>query len=124
MDRSKILVTCPKGIPPILKQELTALNVPILSENIAGVETEGTLNDAMRLNLHLRTGHRALLQLREFSPYPDEMYRNILAMAWEGFKTVICVTPSVDTPSIRDSRFATEVQGRDRNWIKEVRQAP
>jgi len=111
MHKSKILITCPKGIPPILKQELLALNLPVLSENIAGVETEGTLDDTLRLNLHLRTGHRALFLLREFiAHHPDELYRNVSAMAWEesipedGY---LCVTSSVDTPSIKDPRFAS-----------------
>ncbi len=66
MSTSKILITCPKGIPPFLKQELCNLRFPVLSENIAGVETEGSLDDAMRLNLFLRTGHRVLFVLKEF----------------------------------------------------------
>ena len=63
MRKSKILITCPKGIPPFLKQELLALNFPVLSEAIAGIETEGTLDDTQKLNLFLRTAHRVLFVL-------------------------------------------------------------
>jgi hypothetical protein len=44
MHKTKILITCPKGMPPLLKQELQALQFPILSETVAGVETEGVFN--------------------------------------------------------------------------------
>jgi len=60
MQKSKILITCARGIPPFLKDELLALGFPVLSEAVAGVETEGTLDDAQKLNLFLRTAHRVL----------------------------------------------------------------
>ena len=66
MRKSKILITCPKGIPPFLKQELTALKFPVLSEHVAAVGTEGTFDDSLRLNLRLRTAHRVLVELQEF----------------------------------------------------------
>jgi putative N6-adenine-specific DNA methylase len=110
MSKSKILITCPKGIPPLLKQELGALQFPIVSEQVAGIETEGTLDDALRLNLFIRTGHRVLFLLKEFHAVnADELYRELSNMAWEDFipdDGYLCVTSSVDTPSIRDSRFA------------------
>jgi 23S rRNA G2445 N2-methylase RlmL len=110
MNASKILITCPKGIPPLLKQELGALRFPVVSEQIAGIETEGTLDDAMRLNLFLRTGHRVLFLLKEFRAVnSDELYGELLGMAWENSISengYLCVTSSVDTPSIRDARFA------------------
>ncbi|HEY6012001.1 MAG TPA: class I SAM-dependent RNA methyltransferase [Nitrospirota bacterium] len=111
MLRSKILITCPKGIPPILKQELAALRFPVVSENISGVETEGTLDDAMRLNLLLRTGHRVLFLLDEFSARnADALYRELMHIPWENHIPEdghLCVTSSVDNPTIRDSRFAS-----------------
>ena len=63
MRQSKILITCPKGIPRWLAGELCALGFPFLAEGEAAVETEGTLADTMRMNLHLRTGHRVLFHL-------------------------------------------------------------
>jgi 23S rRNA G2445 N2-methylase RlmL len=111
MQKSRILITCPKGIPPFLKQELLALDFPVLSENLAGVETEGTLDDAMGLNLFIRTGHRVLFQLREFSARnADDLYRVVLGIAWEEHipgNGYVCVTSSVDNPTIKDTRFAS-----------------
>ena len=111
MNKSRILITCPKGIPPFLKQELYALSFPLISEHTAGIETEGTLQDAMRLNLCIRTGHRVLFQIKKFqAKNATELYREIHNIAWEEYipeDGYLCITSSVDTPSIKDSRFAS-----------------
>ncbi len=110
MKKSRIIVTCAKGVPPFLKEEVLSLGLPVLSETVAGVETEGTMEDAMRLNLFLRTGQRVLLLLREMGVRnADELYRGISRIAWEDYvppEEVLCVTSAVDNPTIRDSRFA------------------
>jgi 23S rRNA (guanine2445-N2)-methyltransferase len=111
MRKSTILITCPKGIPFLLKQELGALQFPIVSEQIAGIETEGTLDDALRLNLLLRTGHRVLFLLKSFrAANADELYQELYDMPWEDSipeDGYLCVTSSVDTPSIKDPRYAS-----------------
>jgi putative N6-adenine-specific DNA methylase len=111
MQKSKILITCAKHIPPILKKELLALGFPVLSEAIAGVETEGTLDDTQLLNLSLRTAHRVLFVIREFSADDaDALYGELSRIAWEDHIAedgYLCVTSSVETPSIRDPRFAS-----------------
>ena len=111
MRKSTILITCPKGIPPFLKQELTALNFPVLSEHVAAVETEGTLDDALRLNLLLRTAHRVLVELRNSAPKTQKNSTHG-SRRWPGKRYIpadgyVCVTSSVENPSIRDTRFAT-----------------
>ncbi len=111
MKKNKILVTCAKGIPPFLKQELTALGFPVLSESIAGVETEGTIDDTQKLNLSLLTAHRVLFVLKEFpANSADALYRGLSRISWEDLVPAdghLCVTSSVETPSIRDPRFAS-----------------
>ncbi len=111
MQKSKILITCAKGIPPYLKQELHALNFPLCFELVAGVETEGAFDDTLLLNLFLRTGHRVLFPVAEFKANnADELYQELSAIAWEEYVPedgYLCVTSSVDNPSIRDSRFAS-----------------
>ncbi|HSQ77401.1 MAG TPA: class I SAM-dependent RNA methyltransferase [Nitrospirota bacterium] len=111
MLKSKILITCAKGIPPYLKQELHALNFPVSSELVAGVETEGAFEDTLLLNLFLRTGHRVLFPVAEFKANnADELYRELSVVAWEEYVPedgYLCVTSSVDNPSIRDTRFAS-----------------
>ena len=105
-----LLIACARGIPPYLKAELTALGFPIQAELEAGVETRGTLADAMRLNLLLHTGNRVLLELDRFTArQPDDLYNRIQSLPWEqiipdnGYFTV---TSFINTPAIRDSRFA------------------
>jgi 23S rRNA G2445 N2-methylase RlmL len=110
MKKSRIIITCAKGVPPFLKEEVLSLGLPVLSETVAGVETEGTMEEAVRLNLFLRTGQRVLLLLREMEARTaDELYSGISRIAWEDYvspEEALCVTSSVDNPTIRDSRFA------------------
>ncbi|MDA8091035.1 MAG: hypothetical protein M0Z61_12565 [Nitrospiraceae bacterium] len=111
MKKRKILVTCAKGIPPFLKQELLGQGFPVLSETVAGIETEGTITDAMRLNLYLRTGHRVLFLLTEFTAADaDALYRHAVSeVPWEDYideNGYFSVASSVDNPTIRDSRYA------------------
>lgn len=109
--KNKILVTCPKGIPPFLKQELINLDFPILSEAVAGVETEGSFDDTLRLNLFLRTAHRVLFVLKEFGANDaDALYGELSEIPWEDYIAedgYVCVTSSVATPAIRDTRYAS-----------------
>lgn len=108
--KNRILVTCAKGITPFLKKELLTLGFPVLGESLAGIATEGTLADTLRLNLMLRTGHRVLFLLREFIARDAEaLYRSVSEIAWEEYiarNGYVSVTSNVDNPSIRDSRFA------------------
>jgi putative N6-adenine-specific DNA methylase len=109
-EKSRILITCAKGIPPFLSEELLALGFQALSETIAGIETEGTMDDTIRLNLMLRTGHRVLFLLKKFSASDaDDLYRSVSNIAWEEYISedgYVCVTSSVDNPTIKDSRYA------------------
>ncbi len=110
MEKTPILITCPKGIPPYLKQELLSLGFPVVSETTSSIETEGTFDDTLRLNLFIRTGHRVLYLVREFKAgSPDELYGHVLRVEWEDYfdkASYLCVTSSVDHPTITDSRFA------------------
>ena len=110
MKKNRIFITCPRGLQPYLGIEVQSLGFPLLSECLSGVETEGTLDDTMRLNLFLRTGHRVLFLLSVFSAAtPDELYRETARFPWEDYlheNGYFSITSTVDTPSITDSRFA------------------
>lgn len=110
MQNNSIVVTCAKGITPYLKQELQCLGLPVVAETIASVMTRGGMDEAMRLNLFLRTGHRVLLLLKEFTARnADELYRELFAIRWEEYipeDSYLCVTSSVDNPTINDTRYA------------------
>ncbi len=115
-NSSIILVTCSKGIAPFLKGEIAALGLPVRSERIAGVETKGTLEDAMRINLSVRTGQRALYLLRTFqAKTTDDLYAQMRKIPWEDYfspRGYLCVTSAVETPSVKDTRFAN-LRGKD-----------
>lgn len=110
--KSKILVTCPKGVSPYLKEEIKALNFPVLAELDTAIQTEGTLQDTMILNLHLRTAQRVLYQLDKLMvDTPENLYKKINSIPWEnllhdtGKAAYLCVTSIADNPLITDSRF-------------------
>lgn len=110
MTQSRILITCAKGISQYLREEISKLGFPVIDETVASVATEGTIKDAMRLNLMLRTGHRVLFLLKEFfAKDADDLYREVSRIAWEDIISeheYLSVTSSVDNPTIKDSRFA------------------
>ncbi|MBS3907636.1 MAG: class I SAM-dependent RNA methyltransferase [Syntrophaceae bacterium] len=124
--KSRIVITCAKGIVPFLEEELRLLEFPIHSEGIASVETEGAMDDAMRLNLFIRTGHRVLFFLERFKARdPDDLYREVSAMKWEDLipeEGYLCVTSTVDNPTIKDTRFANvKIKDAIVDRIKRVR---
>ncbi len=106
----KIVVTCAPLISPILAQEIEGLNLPVKSINRLDVETEGTLLDAMRLNLQLRTAHRVLYQLEALTiSDPDELYQAVYDYPWENqipLDGYFSVQSYVKHPTITDGRFA------------------
>ncbi len=108
--KSRIVITCAKGVPPFLKQEVLSLGFPILSAGMAEVETEGTMEDTQKLNLFIRTGQRVLFLLESFGARtPDELYRRMSRISWEEYiqeDGYLSVTSSVFNPTINDSRFA------------------
>ena len=111
-NKSKILVTCPKGVSPYLKEEIMALGFPVRTEWDTAIQTEGTLQDTMILNLHLRTAQRVLYQLEKIIvDTPEILYRKINSIPWEtilhdsGKAAYVCVTSIADNPLITDSRF-------------------
>jgi len=108
--KKRIVVTCARGISSFVVKELRDLGFPVVSEGMAHIETEGTLEDTMRLNLCLRTAQRVLFLVESFkAKNPDELYRRVSRIGWEDLLPdgeYLCVTSSVETPSIQDSRFA------------------
>ena len=113
MSEAEILVTCAKGVTPVLAREIHGLGLPVAGEVPAGVWTSGGALDAMRLNLHLRTGMRVLRRVDSFPcDSPDHLYRHLSRTPWEESVPArghLCVRSSVRHPSIRDTRFANLV---------------
>jgi putative N6-adenine-specific DNA methylase len=110
LEKHTLLIACARGIPPFLKSELMALGFPVKAELESGIETEGTLEDTMRLNLFLRTGNRVLWELARFKTLlPEVLYQRLNDLPWEEILPAdgyITVTSFVQTDAIRDARFA------------------
>lgn len=111
-NKSKILVTCPKGVAPYLQEEITALGFPVLAQLDTAIQTEGSLEDTLLLNLHLRTAQRVLYELTTIPvSTPGALYGHMYDFPWEtlisasGKTAYFCVTSIVDNPLITDSRF-------------------
>lgn len=108
--KSPILITAPRGLSSFLRGEVEKLNYPIKWAGAAGVQTEGTFADAMRLNLYLFTAHHVLFMINQFTcNSPDDLYKKIKEMPWETMISAdgyFSVVSNVEHPTIKDSRFA------------------
>ena len=109
-DISILVIPCAPGCSGVLSRELADLGFAVTWTGETAVETEGTLDDCMRLNLHVRTGHRVLYMVGGFSARnPDELYAKTLDVPWEDYLDAdgyFSVDVSVDTPTIRNDMFA------------------
>src|SRR5256884_4324906 len=81
-----LFAVCAPGLEPVLASEMRALGFP--GRTLAGgVEREGDLPEAMRLNLWLRTASRVLVRLGE--PFRAtafaELVRKASSLPWEKF---------------------------------------
>ena len=107
---SDVVVTCSSGVAPALSREIAALGFKVGAVGETSVETEGTLADCMRLNLHLRTAHRVLYALDRFrARRGDDLYDELVSIPWERYLDpdgYFSVDRAVDNPTIRDTRFA------------------
>jgi putative N6-adenine-specific DNA methylase len=79
-----ILATCARGLAPYLAQELRELGYELGEERNTGVVVRGTLADAYRLNIHLRTAFHVLIELKAFECYDaEELYAEVRELPWE-----------------------------------------
>jgi 23S rRNA G2445 N2-methylase RlmL len=110
MNKTTIMITTARGLEKCLAREVQELGLPVTWAGISGVKTTGTLVEAMKLNLHLRTGHRVLLLVRScLCKNPDELYRAVAAIPWETMIPAdgyVSVVANVVNDTVRDTRFA------------------
>lgn len=110
-QKSEILITCPKEIPQYLEAELKKLGYPVIYTRKAAVATEGTLEDCMFLNMHIRTGHRVLYLLEKTRVQNgDVLYKQAKKIKWEDIipsDGYFSVSASVLNSTIKDTRFAS-----------------
>ncbi len=110
-QKRTIRVTCESGLLPYLTDEVEALGHTPDSTRPTGLEFVCTPDEAMRLNLHLHTAQNVLMLLENFScDDPEELYAKTKVIPWEEMispEEYLSVVSSVNTPTIRDWRFAS-----------------
>jgi putative N6-adenine-specific DNA methylase len=108
--KSRLLITCAPGLSEWLRMEIEALGHKVLLARKTGIEIEGTLADAMRLNLWLRTAFAVLYGVAEFQCRDAEaLYRAAVRLPWEEIIPVdeyISIVSYVDNPSINNTKFS------------------
>jgi len=108
-EKSRLLITCAPSLSDWLQKELEALGHSIALVRKTGIEIEGSLVDAMKLNLWLRTAFAVLYLVDEFDcPDADALYRAAVSMPWEDIIPVneyISIVSYVDNPTINNSMF-------------------
>jgi len=107
-----LVITCAKGIAPYLKPELEQLGYKFKVSSETSIEITGSLYDAMRLNLTLRSAISVLWLLKHFSCLdPDKLYQEITSFPWEEIilpTEYITIVSHVDTASINNSIFVNQ----------------
>lgn len=108
----KFFVSCAKGLEYLLADELLALGLPRATATVAGVNAEGTMNDAQRVVLWSRLASRVLWPLHSFEcPDDTALYQGVLAIDWENQTTAdrtLAVDAHVSGEQITHARFAAQ----------------
>ena len=87
--RETFFVTCAPGIEPLLHEEIRGLKLAKVERQVGGVRFEGTLLDAERANLRLRTAVRVLMRVARFEAADgDQLHAGALAVDWSRFLAV------------------------------------
>ncbi|TRX55988.1 class I SAM-dependent RNA methyltransferase [Fulvivirga sp. M361] len=107
---SKIIISCAPRISPYVHNEVLELGYKSRVINQLGIEIEGSLQDAMRLNLHLRAASKVLMEIKSFrAANADELYATLVEIAWERIipqRGYIRIEGFVRNDTIRDTRYA------------------
>lgn len=107
--KRKTRVTCAPSLAPYLKEEVEALGFECLSMDKTGVEIEASTEDAMLLNVQLRTAFHVLQRFADINcRNADELYSEAKRLPWDrvidpdGF---VSVTSNVRNDTITNSMF-------------------
>lgn len=105
-----IIITCYKRLAPFLEKEVAGMGYQVEGTFATGVQLRGTMNDCIKLNLHLFCASQVLYSLGTFSArHPDDVYRFLSKMQWENLladDAYFSVTSNVMTETVNNSMFA------------------
>ncbi len=106
----RLFVSCYKRLSPYLQQEVQALGYTPDDVSTAGLKLTGSLYDAMRLNMHLRTASQVYYELASFTADdPDALYREVYRIDWPEWLRAdgyVSITSFVQHPSINNPMYA------------------
>lgn len=104
-----IALACGRGLASFARREARALGYEVVRDDESSVEIHGTLRDAMRLNLWLRTAHRVLVPVaRAEAKTIDHLFKHAAAVPWEEWlspDSFFTVHGVVHNDTIRDTRL-------------------
>ena len=84
--RESFFVTCAPGLEPLLHDEARGLKLSKVERQVGGIHFEGTLRDAMRANLWMRTAVRVLMRVARFEAKDEAaLYAGASAVDWTRF---------------------------------------
>ncbi len=102
-------ITCAEHVTPFLRREVEQLGFEIQDEDHVAVHIGATLEDCMRLNLHLRTAHHTFWLLSRFRcPTLNALITQASAFAWEDLienDSYFTITSNIDHHSIDNSMY-------------------
>ncbi len=108
-QKGKVVITCKDRFAPYLEEEVKALGFRPTGVFRTRLELEGTLNDCIFLNLHLRTASHVLFEIKSFYlRHADDIYRRVKALPWEDYltdSTYFSVSSQVDNDSVDNPLF-------------------
>ena len=112
MNMNNYFATCPKGIEPLLLEEISALGATDVKSTVAGVYFKGDLATGYRAALWSRFASRILLNITEFAASDDfELYLGVSSVSWEKYfdagKT-IAIDFSGTSESIKNTLYGAQ----------------
>jgi len=82
--QSRVVITCNKRLAPVLEAEVKELGFTPTKVFATGVELKASLNDCIKLNIHLRSASQVHYSLRQFKVRnPEDLYHEVLKFPWE-----------------------------------------
>ncbi|WP_240975917.1 THUMP domain-containing class I SAM-dependent RNA methyltransferase [Chitinophaga fulva] len=108
--KAPVTVTCHKRLTPYLEQEIKELGFTVEETFVTGVRLLASVNECIRLNLHLRCASQVLYSLQQFEAFnADDIYRELKSYPWETILPAdgyFSITSNVQNETINNSMFA------------------
>ncbi|MCA9302943.1 MAG: hypothetical protein KC996_02355 [Phycisphaerales bacterium] len=102
-------ITCAEHVTPFLKREVESLGYEIQEEDHVAVHIGATLEDCLRLNLHLRTAHHTFWLLTRFRcPSLEALKKHAAAFPWEDLienDSYFTITSNIEHHSVENTIY-------------------